>query len=182
MTDPDVPQNEPPPLVLKAQVGRLTFDPHRVIYSTIMLMTAYAIYDEGTDPFARGPLLELVGVTMAPLFALAMAHAFSDALDMQIRNGRRLTGADRRHLFGSNLEYLYVAVPPVLLTIALAFLGWNANDVVALVQVLGVTSLFWWGVFAARMAGQGRWTRIRFGVNYAVMGLLVILVELALTH
>ena len=89
-----------------------------------------------------------------------MAHAFSDALDVQIRNGRRLTGADRRHLLWSNLEYIYVAIPPILLTIALALLGWDANDVVFVVQILGLASLFFWGAYAARTAGLGGWRQV----------------------
>jgi hypothetical protein len=182
VSDLEAPSPEPSPLVLKVRLWRLTFDPHRIIYSTIMLMTAFAIFDEGTDPFDRGPLIELIGISLAPLFALTMAHAFSDALDLQIRNGRRLSWHDRRHLLAENLEYLYVGIPPILLTIALALLGWDANDVVGMVQLLGLASLFVWGVFAARKAGLGRWGQTRFGFNYAVMGMIVIGVELILTH
>jgi hypothetical protein len=182
MSDPDALSPAPSPVALKLRVGRLTFDPHRIIYATIMLMTAFAIYDEGTDPFQKGPLIQLLGVALAPLFALAMAHAFSDALDVQIRNGRRLTGADRRHLLWSNLEYMYVAIPPILLTIALALLGWDANDVVFVVQILGLASLFFWGAYAARTAGLGGWRQATFGFNYSLMGLVVIGVELLLTH
>jgi hypothetical protein len=167
---------------LKLRIGPLTFDPHRVIYATIILMTAFAIYDQGKDPFAAVPLVTMFGVALAPLFALAMAHAFSDALDLQIRNGRRLTAHDRRHLLATNLEYLYVAIPPILLGSALALLGWNANDVVATMQGLGLASLVFWGVYAARTARLGAWTQVRFGISYSVMGLLVILIELILTH
>ena len=60
---------------LQLHVWWLSLDPHRIIYSTIMLMTAYALYDEGTSPLDRGPLLELIGVSFAPLFALAMARS-----------------------------------------------------------------------------------------------------------
>ena len=167
---------------LKVRIGPVTFDPHRVIYATIILMTAFAIYDQGTDPFAAVPLVTMFGIALAPLFALAMAHAFSDALDLQIRNGRRLTGLDRRHLLATNLEYLYVAIPPIVLGSVLAVLGWQANDVVATMQALGLASLVLWGVYAARTASLGPWTQVRFGVGYGVMGLLVILVELILTH
>ena len=112
-----------------------------------------------------------------------MAHAFSDALDLQIRNGRRLSWHDRRHLIWPRTSSTSTsAIPPILLTIALALLGWDANDVVGMVQLLGLASLFVWGVFAARKAGLGRWGQTRFGFNYAVMGLIVIGVELILTH
>jgi hypothetical protein len=167
---------------LQFRIGRLSMDPHRIIYATILLMTAYAIYDEGTSPLKTGAYLELLGLSIAPLFALAMAHAFSDALDLQIRNQRRLTGHDRRHLAATNLQYLYVAIPPMLLIVALGLLDWDANDVIGIVQLMGLVSLGWWGYYAGRKAGVGRLRRWTFAINYALMGLVVILVELILTH
>jgi hypothetical protein len=176
-------QRDPEHLVdLTFRVGRISMDPHRIIYATILLMTAYAIYDEGTTPIQTGPYFELLGLSIAPLFALAMAHAFSDALDLQIRNQRRLTGSDRRHLVASNLQYLYVAIPPMVLITVLALLAWDANDILGLVQLLGLVSLGWWGYFAGRKAGVGRFRRWTFAINYSLMGLVVILVELILTH
>jgi len=145
-------------------------------------MTAYAIYDEGTEPLGPGPYLDMVALSFAPLFALAMAHAFSDALDVQIRYQRRLTGGDRRHVLAVNAQFLYVALPPLALMGVLALLGWDANDAVGLAQVLGIVSLFWWGYYAGRKAGVGRLRQWTFGVNYALLGLVVILVELLLTH
>lgn len=176
------PAAEAAPVDLAFRVGRLSMDPHRIIYATILLMTAYAIYDEGTDPLKTGPIIELVGLSFAPLFALAMAHAFSDALDMQIRNGRRLTGHDRRHLLATNMQYLYVAFPPLLIIIALGVLGWGADVIILVVQMLGLVSLGWWGYFAGRKAGVPTVRRWTFALNYSLMGLLVIGVELALTH
>lgn len=157
-------------------------DPHRIIYATILLMTAYAIYDEGTSPLRRANYLELLGLSIAPLFALAMAHAFSDALDLQIRNHRRLTGHDRRHLLWTNLQYLYVAVPPMLLIIVLGLLQWDANDILGLVQTLGLLSLGWWGYYAGRKAQVSRPRRWLFAFNYALMGLIVIAVEQFIAH
>jgi hypothetical protein len=182
VTDPEAVEDVASPLDIRLRFGRLSLDPHRIIYSTIMLMTAFALYDEGTAPLKTGAVVELIGVAIAPLFALAMAHAFSDALDLQIRNGRRLTRADRRHLLGVNLQYLYVAIPPIAIIIVLTIVGWDANDIVGLVELLGVASLFFWGAFAARKAHLGRGRQFTFGFNYALMGLLVILIELILTH
>lgn len=167
---------------LTFRIGPISMDPHRIIYATIMLMTTYAIYDEGTDPFGPGPVVEIIGLSIAPLFALAMAHAFSDALDMQIRNGRRLTRSDRWHLFASNLQYLYVAIPPTIVILALALFSVDANQIIGIVQLLGLISLGWWGYFAGRMAGLAAHRRWLFAVNYALMGLVVIIVELILTH
>jgi hypothetical protein len=167
---------------LQLSLGGVTFDAHRVIYATIILMTAYAIYDEGTSPFTSGSLMELFGVTVAPLFALTMAHAFSDALDLQIRNGRQLNRHDRRHLFFTNVQYLYVAIPPLLLSTVLALFHWDANEIVTIVLGLGVLSLFLWGVYAGRTAHVSRWRQAYFGFGYGIMGLFVIVIELILTH
>ncbi len=182
MTDPETPDLPPSPVDIKFRLGRIEMDPHRIIYATIMLMTAWSIFDEGTLPLSEGPYAELIGISIAPLFALSMAHAFSDALDMQIRNGRRLTRRDRLHLLGTNLQYLYVAVPPLLLISVLAILHWDANDIIGLVMLLGLVSLGWWGYFAGRKAGVGRLRRWSFAANYSLMGLVVIIVELVLTH
>lgn len=179
MSEPPVPASV---VNLEFRVGRISMDPHRIIYATILLMTAYAIFDEGTAPFETRSYLQLLGLSIAPLFALAMAHAFSDALDMQIRNQRRLTGHDRRHLLASNLQYLYVALPPMLLVTVLGLLRWDANNVLTLVQGMGLLSLGWWGYYAGRKAGLSRVRRWTFAINYSLMGLVVIGVELMLTH
>ena len=176
------PATTPAPADIELRIGRLHMDPHRIIYATILLMTAYAIYDEGDLPFDSAGYIALFGVSIAPLFALAMAHAFSDALDMQIRNGRRLTGHDRRHLAAVNLQYMYVAVPPMVLIAALGLLHWDANDVLTIVQVVGLISLAWWGWFAGAKAGVSMGRRAWFAFSYTVMGMIVIAVELLITH
>lgn len=162
--------------------GLLSADPHRVIYATILLITAYTIYDEGVETIRADAYLDLVGLSVAPLFALSMAHAFSDALDLQIRTKRRLTGHDRRHLFVSNLQYMTMAVPPVALITVLAALGLAANLVLDAVQVLLLLSLGGWGYFAGRKAGVRPLRRWTFAASYFLMGLVVIVVELLLTN
>ncbi len=167
---------------LRLRLWFVTVDPHIIIYSTIILMTTFALFDEGTSPLPEGPWVALIGLAIAPLFALGMAHAFSEALDLQIRSGRRLTWHDRRALMRTNAQYLYVAVPPILLLGVLFLLDWNANVAVDLVLTLGLVSLFFWGVFAGRKAGLSLPRQLMFGVNYSLMGLLVVVVELLLTH
>jgi hypothetical protein len=182
MSEPDVATSPPAPVDLQLSFWFFTFDAHRVIYATIILMTSYAVYNEGAVEIGSAAFLAIMAVSIAPLFALSMAHAFSDALDLQIRHGRRLSGKDRRHLAATNLQYLYVAIPPLLLILALGFVGWEANDIIVLVQSLGVASLFLWGMFAGRKAGVGRWRQVSFGISYGLMGIFIITVELVLTH
>jgi hypothetical protein len=170
------------PLDLRLNLGRFGMDPHKIIYGTIMLMTAYALYNEGDSPLDRGPLIELIGVSFAPLFALAMAHAFSEAIDFQIRYARQLTWVDRRHLMGENLKFLLIAIPPIIIMTILTILRWDANDIIRLLLILGLLSLAFWGGYAARKAGLGRGRQALYCVNYGLMGLFVIVVELLITH
>lgn len=169
---------------LRIQILRARLDPHRIIYGTIILMTAFALYDDrGNDqPLSIESFLAMCGIVIAPLFALAMAHSFSEALDMQIRLRRGLTGPDRRLLFRTNMQYLYIAVPPLCVVIVLSLLGMDPVDVISVVQLLGLVSLYAWGTYAGRKAGLGRGRRYLMGVGYMLAGATVIAVELALTH
>jgi hypothetical protein len=182
VSEPTADADAPQRVDLRLRLWLFTFDAHRVIYATIILMTSYAVYDEGTSRLRTANYLDMVAVSIAPLFALSMAHAFSDALDIQIRNRRRLSGRDRRHLAADNLQYLYVAIPPLALIAVLGLVGWEANAIVELVQALGVVSLFFWGMYAGRKAGMSRRRQFSFGIGYGLMGLFIIAVELILTH
>ena len=160
----------------------IDWDPHRLIYGTIILMVALGIYEESDDPFNSETLLELILIVIAPLFALAAAHAFSDAIDIQVRTGRRLAGSDRRHLAFSGLQYLAVGVPVIALSMAVFAAGGDAWGAVDIAQGIGVGSLFFWGAFAARRAGLGSWAQFRFALIYGLLGFMVIIVELLLAH
>jgi len=174
----DSAQSQRPQLLF---LGR-EWDPHRLIYGTIILMVALGIYEEADDPFNQESLLDLALVVVAPLFALATAHAFSDAIDIQVRSGSRLAGADRGHLLFSGLQYLAVGVPVIIVSIVVFALGGNATDAVSIAQGIGVTSLFFWGVFAARRAGLSPWAQVRFAFIYGLLGFGVIVFELLLAH
>lgn len=160
----------------------IDWDPHRLIYGTIILMVALGIYEESDDPFNTETLLELILIVIAPLFALAAAHAFSDAIDIQVRTGRRLARSDRRHLALAGMQYLAVGIPVIALSVVVFVLGGNAWGAVDIAQGFGVASLFFWGAFAAQRAGRGPWSQFRFAVVYGLLGFLVILVELLLSH
>lgn len=167
---------------LRLKIGPIRIDPHAAIYATIMVMTSFALVDEGPESLSDGPWLTLLGATIAPLFALASAHAFSDALDMQIREGHRLTMSERRHIAAKNLQFMYVAIPPIALLLFFVLIDMDASDAVGFILLFGIASLFYWGVFAGKKAGLGPWRRVSFGIGYGVMGVIVLLVELVLTH
>lgn len=164
------------------RIWRLVIETHIVVYSTIILMTAYAVFDEGTDRLLERDLLELLGIGFAPLFAVAMVHAFSDSIDMQVRYGRRLNRHDRRSILARNLQYLYILVPPTIIFGVLALFHVDANDAVDAVLALGIVSLFFWGALAARRAGLGWGRQLTFSFSYGLMGMFVLVIELAITH
>lgn len=182
MSEVEPPVADPHPEELRLRIWFLVLDPHALIYSTIILMTSYALFDEGTESLGRQAWFEFVGIGFAPLFALAMAHSFSDALDFQIRNGRRLAGRDRRRLLLHNSQYLFAFVPAIVILGILTLATVDANVAVDIVMLVGLASLFFWGAFAAHKA-KLHWIRqVTFGLSYGFMGFIVLIVELAITH
>ena len=160
----------------------IRFDAHRLIYATIMLLVALAIYDDDVQSFSGTRFVDLFVVVVLPLFALSCAHAFADALDIQIKTKRRLTPEDRRHLLAAALQYLSVGVPVLLIGIVYELAGGEAGEASGWGQGLGVASLFLWGAFAARSAGLGTWAQLRFAMVYGLVGLTIVAVELVLVH
>lgn len=158
------------------------FDAHRLIYATIIMLVSLAIYDDEVQSFSGTRFVDLAIVVVLPLLALSMAHAFSDALDIQIKTRRRLTAHDRRRLLGAGLQYLSVGIPVLVIGLIYELTGGEAGQASEWGQTLGTLTLFGWGAFAARSAGLGAWVQLRFAVVYGLLGLGIILVELALVH
>lgn len=161
--------------------GGICFDAHRLIYATIILLVSLGLYNTQAPSFTGSTLLDLVVVVVMPLLALSFAHAFADALDIQIRTRHRLSGRDRRHLFVTAIQYLTVGIPVLIIGFVFEALGWSATVAVAWGQILGVVSLFMWGAFAGRASGLGRWMQFRFAIFYGLVGIGIITVEV-LTH
>lgn len=166
----------------RVSIAGITFDAHRLIYATIIMLVSLAIYDDDVESFTGTDFVDLLVVVVMPLFALSCAHAFADALDIQIRTRRRLTSHDRRHLLAAAFQYLSVGVPVLLLGLFYEAVGgeaWQASD---WGQTLGVLSLFLWGAFAARVAGLGPWVQARFALFYGLVGIGIIFVEILFIH
>lgn len=164
-------------------VGRIPFDPHRLIYATIILMvTLAAAGDVDIDIINGQGLGDLLAIVFFPLLALAFAHSFSDAIDIQIRTGRRLTRADRLVLLRDGLQYLSVGIPVIILGAVVAISGGSISTVVDVAGDLYSVSLIFWGVFAARAAGLGKWAQVRYGLVYGALGLSIVIVEYAILH
>ena len=164
-------------------VGRIPFDPHRLIYATIILMvTLAAAGDVDIDIINGQGLGDLLAIVFFPLLALSLAHSFSDAIDIQIRTGRRLTRADRLVLFRDGLQYLSVGVPVLILGAVVEIAGGSVGTAVDVAGDLYALSLIFWGVFAARAAGLGGWAQARYGLVYGALGLSIVIVEYVILH
>lgn len=164
-------------------VGRIPFDPHRIIYATIILMvTLTAAGDVDLAVFEGQGVLDLTVIVLFPLLALSMAHSFSDALDIQIRTGKRLVRADRLTLLKDALQYVSVGIPVLIVGIIVSIVGANMAVAVDVAGDLYAVSLIFWGVFAARAAGQSGWVQVRFGVVYGILGLSIVIVEYVALH
>lgn len=161
---------------------RLRLDPHRLIYATIIMLVALALFDESVDPFTGSTIVDIFVVVLLPLFALSLAHGFSDALDIQILSRRRLTATDRRHLVTSSIQYLLVGIPVLVMAVVFGALSMNVQLASDIGQLLGVVSLLLWGGYAARRAGLGTWVQVRYGLIYGFIGAMIVVVELLFAH
>jgi hypothetical protein len=166
----------------RLRIGRIWVDPRAAIYATIIMITALTVFDEGTGDMTWNSFKRTTAVIIAPLFALAMAHAFSEALDLQIRFHRRLNKHDRRHVFIVNMQYLYPCIGPVIFALIATIFSWDAGFTTWVILIALFISLFWWGFYAGRRARLPLGRQLVFGCGYALLGLLVLVVELFLTH
>lgn len=163
------------PAALRLGPFRLTA--HRAIYGTIIVMAALAVFDAERPDVS---VVDVVSVVLAPLLALAAAHTFSDLGDRQIALGRPLSAADWRALLLENVEYLYIAVPPLLALIVAVESDLDVAEAVGLLLLLGTASLVFWGWLAGRRAGFGAGWQTLTAVLYGLVGLAVVVLELFL--
>jgi len=166
----------------RVRIGPIWVDPRAAIYATIIMITALTVFDEGTGEMTWGMFRRTTAVLVAPLFALAMAHAFSEALDLQIRFHRRLNRHDRRHVFIVNMQYLYPCIGPVIFALIATLLGWDSGFTTWFILIALLLSLFWWGFYAGRRAQLPIGRQLVFGIGYALLGIIVLVVELWMTH
>lgn len=159
------------------RLGPFRLTAHRAIYGTVIVMAALAVFDAENPDVS---LLDVVTVVLAPLVALAAAHTFSDLGDRQIALRRPLSAADWRHLLAENLEYLYVAVPPLVALVVAVESDFDVAEAVGLLLLLGTASLAFWGWLAGRRAGFTAGWQALTAVLYGLVGLAVVVLELFL--
>lgn len=164
------------------QIGPLWIEPRVVIYATLIQMTAYAIYEPVDSAVTLDRFTGLFWIAVVPMFALAVAHGFSEVLDLQIRIRRSMNWQDLRFILYSNVQFLYVSLIPIVLLLICWLLELGERSSVNFILYLGVISLAGWGGYGARRAGLKRWQWLLFGAAYASLGAIVVLLEILIRH
>jgi hypothetical protein len=166
----------------RLQIGPLWIEPRVVVYATIIQMTAYAIYDPVESAVTLDGFIQLFWIAVVPMFALAIAHGFSEVLDLQIRIRRSIKGHDLRVILHSNVQFLYVSLIPIILLIICWLIDVSEKSAVKFILYLGIISLAGWGGFGARRSGLKTWQWLLFGAAYACLGAIVVLLEILIRH
>jgi len=161
-------------------IGPIELQPRVIVYATIIQLTTFAFFTIGDDAWTSDRFVTLIAVSLGPMFALAMAHIFSEILDQDIRGV--LSRENLREIIRSNIQFLYVGVIPIILSIPLSFFGLSANNTITVIFIVGTVSLFAWGAVGARLAGRSLRQQLVFGIAYGFIGCGIVGLELLLRH
>jgi|GEM_PF-534060 hypothetical protein len=167
---------------LSLHIGRLPIDVRVAVYSTIILMSGLALYDPGTVALDWTEWAKEFGAVLAPVAAVALAHAFAEALGHEVHTGTHLTPAVRKKIVLHNLQFLYPGIVTSFFLVPMLILHVPADVAVNTLLLVGSASLVCWGTFAGRRVGLGFWGTLTYALGYGVVGLLVVLVKYWLTH
>ncbi len=165
-----------------AMQKRSFIDPHNIVYATIILLVSMDVLQYRDEEGDGVSLAEFLVLTIGPLVMVAVAHSFAGAIEIQVRQRRRLIAADYRNLGLTVLQYASVAVIPSLLAIGLTAGGQPAITSASITEILGLISLVLWGYYAGWASGRGHAGRIGNAVLYGLVGVAIIVLELAISH
>ena len=121
----------------------------RAVYGTITIMCILIVY----DGWQKLQLRDVIGVIVGPIVAMFLAHVFSAAIAEQVRRQRSLAQVERRQIVRAEARFLWLAAPPVVITVVLNLAGMSLTNCIRLILVLGVASLGFWGGVAGLRAG-----------------------------
>jgi hypothetical protein len=167
---------------LSLHLGRLPIDVRVAVYSTLILMSGFALYDPGTVALTWTEWVKEFGAVLAPVAAVALAHAFAEALGHEVHTGTHLSPAVRHTIVRHNLQFLYPGIVTSFFLVPMLILHVPADTAVNMLLLLGSASLVCWGTFAGRRVGLGFWGTLTYALGYGAVGLLVVLVKYWLTH
>jgi len=174
---------------LTLSTAALRPNPRILVYGTLIQLVALVLAsDSVTATLASDQRMNFAAwwditlIAVFPLVAVAVAHGFSEALDLQVRERRKLTWRDRSDIALSNVQFLYIAIFPSLLLLPGLVQRWLVTDALDLLLACGVLSLFGWGILVARTAGMTIPRQLWYGLSYLVLGLGVVALEIFAMH
>jgi hypothetical protein len=164
-------------------------NPRILVYGTLIQLVALVLASDAiTGEVSDDQRMNVAAwwdftlISVFPLVAVAVAHAFSEALDLQVREHRRLTWHDRFDIALANVQFLYIAIAPSVLLLLPLAQRWSITDALDLLLACGVLSLFGWGILVARISGLSVLRQLWFGTCYLVLGLGVVALEIFAMH
>jgi hypothetical protein len=148
----------------------------RIVYATITVMSVLIIY----DGWQQLRLIDVVVVIVGPIIAMVIGHVFSAILAKQIEIGRPLTSGEGMTIVGSECRFLLLAAPPVVIVSVLYAFNVSLTETIRVTVWAEAASLGYWGLVAARRAGLRGWRVVAFALAGLVVGMMVLLLQVAL--
>ncbi|GAA4365581.1 hypothetical protein [Nocardioides caricicola] len=151
-------------------------DVEHLSYATIVVMAELGVYGGWHSlSYAAGAL-----IVLAPVLAIAIAHAFSQVLHAHATHARRLTREEWRFAVWRQ-GHVVLAAAPALIILALGRMTpMGMSHVRALVLVTGTVTLIGMAALASRRAGYRGGPWLLASATGGVIGLLVISVQVFL--
>jgi hypothetical protein len=151
-------------------------DLERLTYATVVVMAVLAVYTGWTQlSFAAAAL-----VVIAPVLALAIAHAFSEALHAHAAHQRPLTAAEWRSTAWHQVHLLLAAVPPLIVLTLGRLTSLDVRSITRTLLATGVVTLIGLTSIAARRAGYRGAKWLAASLTGGLIGLVVISLQVAL--
>lgn len=159
-------------------LGPLRINVATWVYTTVTLMSVLTVYDGWADLIKPAGIALLV---VGPTVALALAHTFAEGLDYTVEHGRGISWDRAKFLIGEFLQFVMVAVPPlVVLAVTAWVLQKPPRECLRSMLVLGVLSLGFWGALAGWRSGMRDWRLLVSTVLGLGLGLVVFAFQLVL--
>ena len=140
------------------------------------MMSVLIIY----DGWQQLKLIDVVGIIVGPVIAIVLGHIFSAVIAAEVEAGRALVGSERMKIVRSEVPFLLVCVPPLVVVIVLFLVGLSLAATIEVVLWFGVASLGAWAGVAAHRAGVTGWRLWRAVAIGLLIGLVVLSLQVML--
>lgn len=170
---PDSPAPQPSPrLVQGARFQRLLFGG---VYGTVLASSLASALD--SDNGRPDPAYDALWILVACATAAA-AHGYAHAIAHWSPGERGVTRMTVRSV-ATEWPLVVAAVPTLFVLLGAAGHWWGESGGVEVVLLVNTAALFGWGLWAARVAGQGWGASCRVGGVDLLLGLVIISVNAA---